>query len=160
MSPLPIRPTPHRLFDDLRLGERKRSASHCFTADDIVTFATAHDPQWFHVHPNAATRSRFGRLIASGIHLLAVWRRLDHEMNGDIDWVCGLGMDEMRFEHAVGAGDIVHISSEIVGLRRSASDARYGIARMECKMHLANDRIALSFTCTNLVNRLRPRGRA
>ena len=37
--------------------------------EEIVRFATAYDPQWFHTDAQAASaKSRFGGLIASGWH--------------------------------------------------------------------------------------------
>ena len=48
-------------------------------ADDIIAFATKYDPQRFHVDPEAAKKSNFGALCASGWHTTAVWMRLNVE---------------------------------------------------------------------------------
>jgi acyl dehydratase len=35
------------------------------TEDEVLTFAKAWDPQWFHTDAEAAAKGRFGGLIAS-----------------------------------------------------------------------------------------------
>ena len=43
---------------------------------EIVDFAVAYDPQWFHTDPDAAGQGRFGGLIASGWHTCGIAMRL------------------------------------------------------------------------------------
>src|SRR4051812_50129774 len=65
-----------KFFEDIRVGETVEIGSHVFTAEDIKTFAQRFDPQPFHVDDEAAARSHFGRLCASGWHTACVWMRL------------------------------------------------------------------------------------
>ena len=65
-----------RFFDDLVVGRTRDFGTHLFTADAIVGFASEFDPQPFHVDPEAARRSHFGGLCASGWHTAAVWMKL------------------------------------------------------------------------------------
>jgi acyl dehydratase len=60
-------------FDDLVPGAPCALGAHRFMADDIIEFARRFDPQPFHVDPEAARRSHFGGLVASGWHTAAVW---------------------------------------------------------------------------------------
>lgn len=46
-----------------------------FTADDIIRFAEKFDPQPFHLDPDAARKSLFGGLCASGWHTCAGWMK-------------------------------------------------------------------------------------
>src|SRR5215831_18802875 len=62
-------------FEDLRVGMRTDVGSHTFTADEIKTFAREFDPQPFHLDEDAAARSHFGALCASGWHTAAVFMR-------------------------------------------------------------------------------------
>ena len=64
-----------RFFDDVAIGEEHRLGSHTFTAEEIVAFAAAYDPQPFHVDPEAAKTSLFGSLCASGWHTASIWLR-------------------------------------------------------------------------------------
>lgn len=43
------------------IGIERDLGSHTFTAEEIVTFARKYDPQRFHVDPEAARHSNFGR---------------------------------------------------------------------------------------------------
>lgn len=54
--------------------------AHSFDRDAIIAYASRFDPQRFHLDDEAAARSLFGRLCASGWHTTAVWQRLyaDH----------------------------------------------------------------------------------
>ncbi len=144
---------PDRGFDDLILGERRRSDAFLLTEASVRAFAADYDPQWFHLDPVAAAASPFGGIIASGAQLIALWRRLDHAMNGDIAYVCGLGMEAVRFHAAVRPGDRLTLQSEIVGLRSSAGNADRGVATMAYEMREQADRVVLSLTAINLIYR-------
>src|SRR5258707_13624061 len=62
-------------FEVLRVGTRSEVGSHTFTADEIKAFARELDPQPFHLDEEAAARSHFGALCASGWHTPAVCLR-------------------------------------------------------------------------------------
>lgn len=49
--------------------------SHTFEPEAIKAFAKKYDPQPFHVDEEAAKRSIFGRLCASGWHTAATWMK-------------------------------------------------------------------------------------
>jgi acyl dehydratase len=142
---------PARAFEDLSLGERRRSSARTVTLEEIVAFARLYDPQWFHSDVDAARRSHFGEVIASGIHVLALWRQLDHEINGDIDYVCGIGFDELRLKTALRPDDTVYVTSEITGLATSASGKARGTATTYYTMINQAGDVVVSFTSINLV---------
>lgn len=62
--------------EDLRVGERHELGSHRVTEQEILEFATAWDPQYFHVDTQAAAEGPFGGLIASGVHTVAIFQKL------------------------------------------------------------------------------------
>lgn len=62
-------------FEDRQIGEIYSLGSHTFTRDEIMEFAARFDPQPFHLDDEAASRSLFGRLSASGWHTTAIWIR-------------------------------------------------------------------------------------
>lgn len=127
------------------------------TKDEIVAFAKQYDPQWFHSDVDAARASHFGDVIASGIHVLALWRQLDHEINGDIDYVCGIGFDELRLKTALRPGDRVFVTSEITGLTTSKTGKERGTATTFYTMINQAGDIIVSFTSINLVYTRRAR---
>lgn len=65
------------LDDYLRTGETVILGSHTFTKQEIIRFAEKYDPQPFHLDEDAARRSVFGGLCASGWHTVAMWMRLN-----------------------------------------------------------------------------------
>src|ERR1700729_3483391 len=62
-----------RLFlDDLHVGQRFTSTSYVVDADQIRRFAAEFDPQPFHLDEDAAAKSLFAGLVASGWHWAAL----------------------------------------------------------------------------------------
>lgn len=145
----PVRP--HRTFEDLTVGEFRKSRERTVTEEEIIAFARSYDPQWFHSDPVLARDSVFGEVVASGIHVLALWRQLDHEINSDIDFVCGIGWDELRLRRAIRAGDTIHVTSEIVELRPSETRTDRGIALTRYAVVNQHGDEAVTFTSINLV---------
>lgn len=142
---------PIRTFEDLKLGEARRSQPRTVTQDEIISFARIYDPQWFHADAELAKASMFGGVVASGIHVLALWRQMDHEINADIDFVCGVGFDDMRLKKALHPGDTIHVTSEIIDLTPSKSGKQRGTARTLYKVINQHDEVLASFISINLV---------
>jgi acyl dehydratase len=63
-------------FEDIPLGNKITLGSYTFTEENIIAFAKKYDPQPFHVDKEAAARSPYGGLIASGWHTSSVWMKL------------------------------------------------------------------------------------
>lgn len=146
---VPVRPT--RWFEDLAVGEFRQSPSRLITEEEIIAFARQWDPQYFHSDPELARQSVFGEIVASGIHTLALWRQMDHAMNSDIDFVCGVGWDEVRMKKAIRGGDSIHVTSEIVELRPSKSGTDRGTAITRYAVVNQRGEEAVSFLSINLV---------
>ncbi len=107
-----------RYFEDWAVGERLETASVVLTEEQIVAFAREFDPQPFHLDPEAAGASMFGRLIASGWHTAAVTMRLlvDSGMFGARGAV-GLGVDGLRWMKPVYPGDTLSVVAEVLEKR-------------------------------------------
>jgi acyl dehydratase len=63
-------------FEDFPLNVKITLGSYTFTEENIIAFGKRYDPQPFHVDKEAALRSPYGGLIASGWHTAAVWMKL------------------------------------------------------------------------------------
>lgn len=61
-----------RWFEDITVDEMFELGSHTFTTEEIISFATLYDPQYFHTDPELAKHSHFGGLVASGWHTVCV----------------------------------------------------------------------------------------
>jgi acyl dehydratase len=149
---------PPRKFEDLVIGEERRSDPRKVSEEEMVEFARKYDPQWFHADPEAARESVFGEVVASGVFVLAIWRQLDHAINSDIDFICGIGFDDFRLEKAMRPGDTVKAQSRIVELIPSKSRDDRGTAITEYRLTNQNDETVLRFKSINLVRRRAPSG--
>ena len=120
-----------RYLEDLQVGDRFQSGSYEVTEKAIMEFAREFDPQPFHLSREAAEKSIFGGLVASGWHTAAITMRLlvtsDLNLAGG---AIGLGVDEMRFPKAVRPGDTLRLELEVVEVRPSQSKPDRGTARI------------------------------
>ena len=128
-----------RFFEDMRVGERTELGWHTFSADEIKAFARRFDPQRFHVDEEAAARSHFGALCASGWHSAATWMRLmvEHQVREDAaqrargEAVAALGPSpgfrDLKWLRPVYAGDTISYTTEVVEKRASNSRPGWGL---------------------------------
>ncbi len=123
-------------FDTITVGQTFAFGSYEFTAERIKAFARDWDPQPFHVDEEAAAKSTFAGLIASGWHTVAAMMRLQ------VDYFHGLGADSPRFGVSPGfddlkwlkpvyAGDRITYSGRVVAKRLSQSRPGTGIITTE-----------------------------
>jgi acyl dehydratase len=147
-----------RSFEDMVVGEVKESSRRTVTRDELLEFARKYDPQYFHADPERAQDSIFGEVVASGIHSAALWRMLDHEISGDIRWICGVAWEDVRWPKPVRAGDTLRARTETLSKRTSAKHPARGI--VECRYTLLNQRDEVVFTCrsVNLIEIREPVG--
>ncbi len=62
-------------YEEVAVGHESLLGTQLFTPDTITTFAALYDPQYFHLDADAATRSHFGGLVASGWQTAAFWMK-------------------------------------------------------------------------------------
>lgn len=146
-----------RYYEDIEIGRVEESSRRIVSKDEILKFARDYDPQYFHADEKAAERSRFGSVIASGVHTIALWRQLDHEIAQDIAWICGVAWDDVRWPHAVFAGDELRARAECIEKRLSDSDDSRGVVTFLYTLLNQDDQIVFSCRSINLIER-RPEG--
>ena len=124
-----------RYYEDLLIGETVQSDYLTLERSEMLAFATKYDPQYFHADENAAPdHPIFQGLTASGIYVAAIWRLLDHQVFGDVAWVCGLGWDEVRWRRPLKPGDQVCAWAEI--LEKRPWEDREDIGRLTLRHEL------------------------
>jgi acyl dehydratase len=118
-------------LEDLMVGQTFGSGRLRITAEDIRRFAAAFDPQPFHLDEQAAHKTIFRGLAASGWHTAALTMRLlvDSEFNPAGGFV-GASMDELRWPRPVRPGDELRIEIEILAIRPSTSRPGQGIIKI------------------------------
>ena len=120
-----------RWFEDFEVGQRFVSQGVTFTEASIVDFATRYDPQRFHIDREAAARTHFGGLVASGFQTLALSFRMFFQLGVMRDSGMGApGLEELRWTAPVRPGDTLHAEVEVIELIPSKSKADRGVVRM------------------------------
>jgi len=121
--------------------------SHTFHADEIKEFARKYDPQPFHVDEDAARRSVFGRLCASGWHTAAMWMRYNlkkREDTGETPWDGpgprpqfgpSPGFQNLKWLKPVYAGDTVTFTRRAIGHRALTSRPGWRVLTILCAAH-------------------------
>src|SRR6202022_3132887 len=119
-----------RYFEDVKAGERFKSATYQVSEEQIISFAREFDPQPFHLDKAVARQTMFESLIASGWHTAAITMRLFVRTLNFAEGAIGLGVDELRWPNAVRPGDLLKVETEIVDVRPSKSKPKHGIIRL------------------------------
>jgi acyl dehydratase len=144
-EPVPVRFPSTRddlpYLEDLVIGEELLLGERRFSAADIVAFATDFDPQPFHLSEEAAARTHFGRLSASGWHTAANWMAtmVERRFAGALAMRArgarpaklgpSPGFRDLRWLKPVHAGDTITYRSAVVEARPSATRPGWGIVR-------------------------------
>jgi acyl dehydratase len=117
-------------FEDFKVGYRFESPGATITESQIIEFAMKYDSQPFHMNVEAAKKSIFGGLIASGIHTFAVTFRLILMAGVIMDSNLGSpGVDELRWLRPVRPGDTLRAVGEVLEVIPSESKPDRGIVR-------------------------------
>lgn len=97
-------------FEELTVGDTFESNGRTVTQTEIIDFADRFDPQPFHVDVEAAKKSMFGCLVASGIHTFGICQRLATEaFYNDAAFLGGLGVNDLRLPTPTYPGDTLSV---------------------------------------------------
>jgi acyl dehydratase len=120
-----------RYLDDFAVGQTFGSGRMRIDEDRIKRFAAEFDPQPFHLDAEAARKSLFGGLAASGWHTAALTMRLLVESEiKPVGGIVGAGFDEFRWPRPVRPGDELRVESEVLEVRPSKSRPEQGIIKV------------------------------
>jgi acyl dehydratase len=120
-------------FEDFEVGQKFTGAGRIRVDEArIKSFAAEFDPQPFHLDDEAAARSFFRGLAASGWHTAAVTMRLFVE--GELKpagGIIGAGFEELRWPRPVRPGDELRVESEVLEVRASKSRPEQGMIKVK-----------------------------
>jgi acyl dehydratase len=126
-------------WEDLEPGSTRELGSVSPTAEQIRAFATQFDPQPFHVDEDAARKSIFGSLCASGWHTCAMAMRLmvDNFLS-ESSSLGSPGLESLKWLKPVYPGDTLSLKSTILESRPMASRPDVGLVRTAWDMFNQN----------------------
>jgi acyl dehydratase len=140
-------------FEDVAPGDRASFGRDTLTREEVVAFASAYDPQPFHLSDEAAKGSIFGRLAASGWHTCAVTMRMmvDRMAAEPVASMGGAGVDALRWSRPVYPGDTLRCETEVLETRASRSRPEMGTVRQRVDVFNQDDALVLTFVATTLM---------
>src|SRR5262245_34640346 len=119
----------NRLYlDDREVGQRVLSGTQVIDEAEIKAFAQKFDPQPFHLDNNAAKKTMFAGLAASGWHTAAITMRLLVETGLPLaGGIVGAG-GTLEWPNPVRPGDTLQVESEVLEIKPSRSRPDRGTA--------------------------------
>ena len=140
----------HRYFEDYVAGAVHEFGAIAVEEAEIIAFATRYDPQIFHTDPEAAKKTIYGGLIASGWLTGGLMMRLysDHYLSR-VASLGSPGVDELRWLKPVRPGDTLSLRVTILETNRSRSKPDRGIVRSFIEVLNQNGEIVMSMKAVN-----------
>ena len=146
-------------LEDIKVGQKVRFGHYEVTRDEVMDFARKYDPQPFHLDDDAAAKTHFGRLSASGWHTAAMTMAMLVE-NLKKNQQAGLGspgVDELRWLKPVYHGDTLRVEVETIEARASQSRPEMGITKGLVTVYNQDDVAVMTMKSIGLVA-TRPKG--
>lgn len=140
-------------FEDMEVGTKSSFGSYDVTREEVIDFASKYDPQPFHLDDEAAAKTHFGRLSASGWHTCAMSMAMMVE-NMKTNRSAGLGspgLDELKWMRPVYPGDTLRVETELIDKRRSKSRPEMGITKSRIKVFNQDDQVVMESVNTGLI---------
>jgi acyl dehydratase len=142
-------------FEDLEVGAEAYFGSYDVTREEVIDFASKYDVQPFHLSDEAAAKTHFGRIAASGWHtaamVMAVISR--HVVKNEQAGLGSPGIDELRWKKPVYPGDTLHVHGEIIETSPSRSRPEMGSFKTHTTVTNQDGVTVMSFTSIVLIRR-------
>jgi acyl dehydratase len=115
-------------FEDFYEGQILKPGSFTLNEQEIIDFAKAYDPQWFHTDVEAAAKGPYNGLIASGWHTCSKAMRLVVDtFLKDSNPVGSPGLAYLKWPAPVRPGDVIDTLITMKQVRISSSKPGVGI---------------------------------
>ena len=142
-------------LEDFSVGDTHEFGRYLVSVEEVMEFGRKYDPQPFHIDEDAAAKSHFGGLIASGWHTCSMFMKmLADDFNARGGGSLGSpGVDELRWLKPVRPGDVLSVRSEVLEARPSKSKPERGIVRSRFEIFRQDGAVVMSLTSVSLMNR-------
>lgn len=147
-------PVEDRYFEDYPAGAVYEFGPITVEESEVIAFAKRFDPQPFHMDPEAARQSAFGRLIASGWHTASLMMRLfvDHYLSR-VASLGSPGVDELRWLKPVFPGDRLSARVTVLEATPSRSKPDRGIIRSQVEVLNQHHEVVMTLKAVNILSR-------
>jgi acyl dehydratase len=143
-----------RYFEDFKPGDVIELGSRTISKERILAFAREFDPQPFHTDEEAAKRSIYGGLLASGWHTGSLLMRILYDgLLKDTASLGSPGIDELRWLKPVRPGDTLAARMTILEAIPSRSKPDRGLIRSLMEMRNQNGEVVLTIRGLSLLGR-------
>ena len=116
-------------LEDFTQGRRFTTGTVTVSAEEIKAFAARYDPQPFHLDEDAARRTLFAGLAASGWHTAAMAMRLIVDSLPVAGGLIGVG-GEISWPRPTRPGDVLRVESEVLEVKPSRSNPEQGVVTL------------------------------
>lgn len=138
-------------FADFHEGQLIEAGPYVLGDEELLQFARAYDPQWFHTDPAAAQRGRFGGLIASGWQTCGIAMRLVAEAAlAGSESFASPGLAYVKWPNPVRAGDRLSLQARVLETRVSRSQPWLGVLRWQWSLVNQDGMEVLDLEATSL----------
>lgn len=133
-------------FEEFKVGQKAAFGRYEVTEEEVIEFASKYDAQFFHLDHEAAKKSLFGGLCASGWHTCAMtMSMLVENMKTRGGSLGSPGVDELRWLKPVYPGDVLSVETEVIETNRSKSRPEIGIVVYTLVVKNQKDEPVMSF---------------
>ncbi len=140
-------------YEDIEINVVQKYGSYEVTREEVIEFASKYDPQPFHLDEDAAAKTHFGRLSASGWHSAAMMMRMMvDQMNANKQAGLGSpGVENLRWLKPVYPGDTLRCEHVTLEKRRSESRPDMGIMKGKITVLNQHDEQVMTMESTGLI---------
>jgi acyl dehydratase len=151
-SVVPLSRRPLRFLEDFTVGEPFETATHTLTLEQLIAFSRLHDPQYFHIDPEAARdHPFFCGITASGFQTMTITHRLILALDIGHAWgLIGKGMEALRWRRPVRPGDTLRARGRVTRVERDPHHP-FGIVATDIETVNQQGETVLSFTVNAVV---------
>ncbi|SKA70371.1 Acyl dehydratase [Thiothrix eikelboomii] len=138
-------------FAEFYSGQVIEAGRYTVSEEEILQFATAYDPQWFHTEVETAKQGRFGGLIASGWHTCGIAMKLlvPAALAGSESFASP-GLKYVKWPNPVRPNDVLSLRATVLDARRSSSRSTLGILHWRWQLFNQDGAEVLDLEATSL----------
>lgn len=141
-----------RYFEDFNIGDKQSFGLYAVTREEVIEFASKYDPQDFHLSDEAAAKTFFGKVAASGWHtcsmaMAMIVENMKHNQQASLG---SPGVDDIRWITPVYPGDVLRCENEVLAVKQSKSKPEMGALSMKLTVFNQNDKAVMTMESVSL----------